>query len=83
MVDYSIEMVMNMGCLDERQWASCLQGSHPRCLVPVVDSSSLYLGLGPDQQSDRGPDFHLLLLNARLVNNKASLICNLISEKQI
>lgn len=64
-----------------REWAA------PRKDVPSFwyrchVLTPVYSNPGPDQQTDRGPGFRLLLFNARLINNKDPLICDLISEEQ-
>lgn len=48
------------------------------CVLTPANSNS-----GPDQQTDRGLGFWLLLFNAMSINNKAPLICDLISEEQV
>lgn len=50
-----------------------------RCCV----LTSVYSNPGPDQQTDRGLVFWLLLFNAMSSNNKTPLICDLISEEVV
>lgn len=58
-----------------------LQGKSPQCLVSVACSGSLSSCSIPGQDSLGGLELWVLLLNARLVNNKAPVIQDLTEEE--